>query len=524
MQPAVKREKIPFHPLLFALYTPLALMAGNILQIQPGDALRSIVVFGLLGAVVYLIFRWGVKSWQRAALYSSVVILLFISYGQILSALKPVSFLGDVIGRHRYLIPMFLLVGGLVSWRIHRSKGHLVTMNNAANLISVILIIFPIYQLASNYWMTARNEVKNAASISSMGITSQSTNTEKPDVYYIILDMYGRDDVLMDKFRYDNTEFLKKLEDLGFIVTRCSVSNYNMTELSLASSFNMNYLDTLGSQYTAGSRDRSGLPSLIHHSAVRSIFEKLGYRFINFETGFTFTEIRDADEFLVPSYVELKNTANPIRVNAFESMLIKTTAFVIISDAQAKWLSPVADALDMRRVHIVRELFLLDKLPKLAAESSPKFVYAHILIPHPPFVFSKDGVSLELPSSYGPDGSGPSAKDYAVGYRNQLDYIDMRLIPILKQIIQDSKIPPIIIIQGDHGVDPKRSFILNAYYLPGLDKNPVWQTISPVNTFRVILNSYFNDHLEILPDINYASKDKTPYDYTIVENNRVCTQ
>ncbi|MBA4419960.1 MAG: hypothetical protein C0391_02320 [Anaerolinea sp.] len=522
MQPVKYREKIPFHPFLLALYAPLALLAGNILQIRPGDALRSIGVFGLMGAAVYLLLRWRVKDWQRAAMYSSVSLLLFISYGQVLTVLKTVTLLGEIVGRHRYLIPAFLAIGGLAFWGVSRLGKHLKTISNAANILSLALVIFPLYQLAANTVMTAQNESRNAISVSGITVNGHESVTEKPDVYYIILDMYGRDDVLLERFRYDNSEFLAQLEDLGFVVAHCSVTNYNMTELSLASSFNMNYLETLGSQYTGGSKDRSGLPSLIHQSAVRSIFEQMGYRFINFETGFTFTEIRDADEFLVPSYVELENQKNPIRVNAFESLLIKTTAFVILSDVQTKWLTPVADALDTRRVHVVRELYLLDKLPILATEESPKFVYAHILIPHPPFVFTKDGVNLELPSSYGEDGKGPSAKDYSVGYRHQLDYINMRLIPILQQIVRDSKTPPVIILQGDHGVDPKRSLILNAYFLPGQENNPVWQEISPVNTFRVVFNTYFNGKFEILPDINYASKDKAPYDYRSVENNRVC--
>jgi hypothetical protein len=518
------REMIPLHPLLFALYAPVALLASNILQIRPVDATRSIVVFFVLGGLVYLLFRWILKDWTRAAVFSSILILLFISYGQVYSALNPVSAQGDSVGRHRYLIPIWLAAGALALWGASRLRKNLRIVSNAANIFSFALILFPIYQLTSNYVMTLRNESANAASVSRITQNEQAGVGIKPDVYYIILDMYGRDDVLKSRFHYDNSEFLKELEELGFVVARCSVSNYNMTELSLASSFNMNYLDTLGGQYTAGNTDRTGLVSLIHHSAVRQIFENMGYRFINFETGFTFTEIRDANEFLIPSYHQLENGSNPIRINAFESLLLKTTAFVIISDAQTKWLSPINDALDMRRVHVIRELFLLDKLPKLAVEKSPKFVYAHILIPHPPFVFTKDGVNLDLPSSYGPDGAGPSAKDFAVGYRHQLDYIDAKLIPILKEIIQNSATPPVIIIQGDHGVDPKRSFNLNAYYLPGQKNSVVWQSISPVNTFRVILNSYFKENLEILPDINYASKDKAPYDYEVVKNTRVCAQ
>lgn len=515
-------ERFPFHPLLLALYAPLTLMAGNILQIRPGDALRSILVFLILGIIVTLITRVLVKNWHTAALISSVLILLFISYGQVLAELKTVTIAGEIAGRHRYLLPLWLLIANLAIWGILRIKNNLKNLSNALNLITLALLLFPIVQLVSNSVMTAKNEKANALSISDISGASQADGSEKPDVYYIILDMYGRDDVLLDRFRYDNSEFLSQLEDMGFVVTRCSVTNYNMTELSLASSFNMNYLDALGSQYTAGNKDRSGLPSLIHNSAVRQIFENMGYRFINFETGFTFTEIRDADEFLVPSYVELENKRSPIRFNAFESLLLKTTAFVIISDAQTKWLTPMVDALDMRRVHVIREQFLLDKLPELARDEGPKFVYAHVLIPHPPFVFTLDGVNLELPSSYGPDGAGPSPKDYAVGYRHQLDYINMRMIPIVQEIITNSKIPPVIIIQGDHGVDPKRSFILNAYYLPGDNNDAVWQDISPVNTFRVIFNEYFQGDYQILPDINYASKDKAPYDYEVITNNRIC--
>lgn len=518
------KEMIPLHPLLFALYAPVALLASNILQIRPVDSIRSIFVFIALGVLVYLLFHWKFKDWTRAAIYSSILILLFISYGQVYAALNPVMLFGDYIGRHRYLIPIWLIAGTLAFWGASRLRQNIRIVSNAANIISIALILFPVYKLANNYVMTLRNESANAASVSKISQFGQTAQVIKPDVYYIILDMYGRDDILKDRFGYDNSEFLTQLEDLGFVVARCSVSNYNMTELSLASSFNMNYLDALGSQYTAGSKDRSGLPSLIYHSAVRGIFEKMGYRFINFESGFTFTEIRDANEFLIPSYHQLNNGIAGVQINAFESLLLKTTAFVIVSDAQAKWLNPINDALDMRRVHVVRELFLLDKLPKLAVEKSPKFVYAHILIPHPPFVFTKEGVDLNLPTSYGPDGSGPSAKDYSVGYRHQLDYIDSRLIPILKEIIQNSATPPIIIVQGDHGVDPKRSFILNAYYLPGQQNSVLWQNISPVNTFRVILNTYFHGKLEILPDINYASKDKAPYDYEVVKNKRVCTQ
>jgi hypothetical protein len=155
-------------------------------------------------------------------------------------------------------------------------------------------------------------------------------------------------------------------------------------------------------------------------------------------------------------------------------------------------------------------------------EESPKFVYAHILIPHPPFVFSRSGVNIDFPGNDGATPVGPTPKDYATGYRNQLDYINYRILPIVKEIQANSKNPPIIILQGDHGVDPRRSFILNAYYLPEGGTAGLYPEITPVNTFRYILNEYFQGNYDLLSDVNYASKDATPFDFSVVKDHRVC--
>ena len=76
-----------------------------------------------------------------------------------------------------------------------------------------------------------------------------------------------------------------------------------------------------------------------------------------------------------------------------------------------------------------------------------------------------------------------------------------------------------IIVQGDEGPYPRgtaaedfdwrtataeqlreKNGILNAYYLPGADTRVLYPTISPVNSFRVVLNTYFDTNLPLLPD------------------------
>ncbi len=511
-----------FHPFLFALYPPLALLANNILQIRPVDAIRSLVVFLVFSSLLFGIAYIAVKEKYRAGLITTILLISFSAYGQVYSFLEGHPIGDFTLGRHRFLLPVWLLVTAICLYFAFRSRKELLSATKILNVFAVVLVVLPLFQLAYTSFSMMQHDRRNTLAMETEQQVNNTTMDYKPDVYYIILDMYGRDDVLLDKFRYDNTPFLTELEKLGFKVARCSMSNYNMTELSMASSFNMNYLQTLGDQYTPGNSDRSGLPSLIHYSAVRNIFEDMGYQFINFETGFTFTEMRDADQFLMPSYHALKASQAGLNINAFESMLARTTMVSTLLDAQARWFSPVADALDTRKAHVIRELYVLDTLPKLTAEDSPKFVYAHILIPHPPFVFSRQGVNITYPGNDGATPVGPTPKDYASGYRNQLDYINMRIIPILKEIIANSKNPPIIILQGDHGVDPKRSFILNAYYLPGDGSQGLYPSISPVNTFRLILNEYFGGDYTYLEDINYASNDSAPFDYHVVKDDRVC--
>jgi hypothetical protein len=144
--------------------------------------------------------------------------------------------------------------------------------------------------------------------------------------------------------------------------------------------------------------------------------------------------------------------------------------------------------------------------------ASPKFVFAHLVIPHWPYVFLPNG-------GYVPGGGdingfliGKTPSEGLVGYPRSMAFINRAMIQVVDQIIARSKAPPVIIIQGDHGAfrfdDPsQRVTILNAYYLPGA-KAVLYPTITPVNTFRIVLNSYFGQDYPLLPDVSRFS----PYD------------
>jgi len=93
------------------------------------------------------------------------------------------------------------------------------------------------------------------------------------------------------------------------------------------------------------------------------------------------------------------------------------------------------------------------------------------------------------------------------GYINQIQFANSQALAIVDQILANSKTPPIIIIQGDHGLEVgERNLILNAIYLPEAGRDDLYSSISPVNTFRVIFDNYFNADLPLLPDNSFYSK------------------
>ncbi|NQS88889.1 hypothetical protein HQ584_03765 [Patescibacteria group bacterium] len=120
-------------------------------------------------------------------------------------------------------------------------------------------------------------------------------------------------------------------------------------------------------------------------------------------------------------------------------------------------------------------------------------------------------------------------------YLDQVTYINKKVEMLVHNLLKNSKIQPIIILQGDHGhgfifhpmhnrIIPgtteedikflKSQFkIFNAYYLPGGGEKHLYSSISPVNSFRVILNTYFDEHFKLLPDQSYYSNYAMPNNF-----------
>jgi hypothetical protein len=511
-------RKLPIHPLLISLYPALALLAANADQVLPREGVRVLMGSLLLGAAVYLVSWLLLRRIDTAALFASSVLLLAFSYGRIYDGLKDLGLSGTTLVRHRFLLPAMAMLVVAIFLFLRRQKATVTTPYlNFAAAVACALPLAALLATGGQRLASSRGLAGEAACE-----LSPSRSQSLPDVYLIIMDAYERDDVLRELHGFDNSSFLERLEGLGFYVARGSLSNYRHTELSLASLLNMDYIQSFPGVQTSGRYNQWAIVQKIKANRVRTELECLGYTTVALETGAFWTEWDDADHYL-------RRRAGPLGAmgllggaTRFEGQFLETTLVRAYLDSvksmtagETRLLTPAAESRDLI-------LFQLDQLSRLASLPSPKLVFVHILSPHPPFLFGPSGEPVELGSFDTGRSSAPTEAEQLAAYADQVSFLNSRLLEAVEVILRDSPGETVIILQGDHGwadrdMEDKLS-ILNAYRLPGIGREVFYPTVTPVNSFRLILDSYFGSNLGTLDDISYYSTETEEYEFIEVEN------
>ncbi|UCF60774.1 MAG: hypothetical protein JSV37_13605, partial [Anaerolineaceae bacterium] len=283
-------KRIPFHPFLFGLYAILAMLAANIGQLEVTTAFRSLVLVPLGTFFFLVLLRMVFKDWIKAAILTSLLVVLFFSFGHVYLALEEVYLFGEPLGRYRYLGPLWIAIALLGTWWLFRSGRNLTQINQVLNTVGLFALVFPVIQIVAFGLQTPtigpEEEVLIVENVDSSSITDLYVPEGEipPDIYYIILDMYVRDDVLMDIFDFNNSPFLDRLTEMGFYVAGCSQSNYTDTPLSFASSFNVAYLESFAEELVSRNLDHYRIEPYVRKSLVLRALKDLGYTIVNIES------------------------------------------------------------------------------------------------------------------------------------------------------------------------------------------------------------------------------------------------
>ena len=488
------------HGFIFAFGSAIILY-GSIVDVNifvaPTDVIRP-TIFSIFVFVVFSLFAYLLtRNLESAGLIATFLVLGLL-------------YLWTV-----FLAILVIALVGLIAIRILFKRLRFADVHLILNVISVAIV---------GYYVLRFVTVINDSPLGSALVAVQSiegvppTNASQastPDIYYIILDGYGRADMLQTVYGFDNSAFLAALQQRGFFVAPESRSNYPRTLLSLSSSLNMQYLDTMSS--TMGDSNLWWpVSDAVQHSELRRILEERGYKTVFFSNNGDYSDIRDGDYYEAPF---------PIQLRIFDSRFLGLTNLRLLAEIDQLGIADLS--YDTHRSLI---LYNFERLPEIARIDGPKYVFTHIIAPHPPYVFDRNGNPLD--PAYGFSLSDQMTSDKSElkgGYIEQLQFINQKILLTIDSILANSEIPPIIIIQGDHGPGTytnydsweetclyERYSILNAYYLPGFDKNSLPPDLAPVNSFRLVFNTYFNGNLELLPNRQYFSTSAHFFEFTEV--------
>jgi len=492
------------HPYLAAVYPVLFLLSHNIGEIggiSSGEVILPALAVFVFALVMVLVCSKVLGDRQRGGLLVSLFLVWFFSYGHLFSIV--INLVENSFGylrflvRPRYVLPIYLLPLLGVGFVIVTTKRGLHTVTRFANAALVILVALSLVPLLG-FWFHV-NPGRQASGGLTVEVPLDKTQ-RLPDIYYIILDAYGSAETFRNIYGYDNTEFMEFLTEKGFHVWPNSRSNYAYTTVSLASSLNMQYLhDVLDENASPRSFEFDKPNRMVHNSRVVRELKSNGYKYIHFPSGAFLTNYNEHADVLVSSG----------SWNEFQMMLIKYTV-----------VGPLFPVNQRGKVN-----FTFSRLAEARGMiDGPLFVFAHIMCPHPPYVFGPDGE--EVDSDRGDDLRDWDSKD---AYIDQVRYVNKRIRMLVSEILDEYENPPVIVLQGDHGpsstsYDHPDSLhyqevmtILNAYYLPGVDEELVYPSITPVNTFRLILRNYLGVDIPLLEDHSYHSHYSVrPFDFVDV--------
>ncbi len=290
------------------------------------------------------------KNGQQAGVIATLLLGLFFTYGHVYNLLERSL---PALGRHRVLLPIWLGLAGVGLWWVLRKLRSLGTATRLLNLMAIVLLIFPLYQMVS--WGLRQAAGSHPSIAAQAGFEQIVAPDPAPDIYYIILDEYTRADVLQNEFNYDNAPFLDELRRMGFNVAACAQSNYAQTELVLSSVLNLNYVAEFA-DFAQDSDNRAVLRQLIKNSAVEDVLSKMGYQVVAFETGYYFSEQEDADFYFTTGRRSWFSG-----LSGFEVMLLRATAGLVLVDLSQvlpDFLSPdVEQPLDDKHAQVLYTLF-----------------------------------------------------------------------------------------------------------------------------------------------------------------------
>ena len=482
---------------LFGIWPFVSFLSYNFFSHNQDDAIifgQHILVYAVAFLVLLTLFAVIVKAGlpktpfaKIANVLAAAVVVLFnyFALDQLLSGF------GIALGTVKIAIWLLILIAVVVAvWRLSSwRQTSLVFAVMGGVMVAIPAAQFTWYAMQIPTAPMPGND--DQATLAPPSRTNPSA-AALPSVYWFILDMYARQDVLEKYSGFANQEFLQSLKDRGFFVAERAVANYPSTQLTLSTTVSMSYI------FKEGKVERALWTKPLHgFNPTVDRFLALGYRYFHVEPhNNPRTRCGGREDKCIKPRI-----TGAFGIGEAEVGLLKLTPLYRI----IRRLAP--NLLSIGYITIDEVMSKLDP-----ASDAPLFLFAHILSPHPPPRFTTNCSPIEnLDWALIRD----DADKVLEGYFTDLRCLNPLVVDVVDRILASDPSDPIIIIQGDHGIrnvgsiEPRPTpeiepwfldhAILHAMRLPERCDKGSDHDFSSINTFRVVFNCILGERVELLP-------------------------
>jgi hypothetical protein len=306
-------------------------------------------------------------------------------------------------------------------------------------LVASISVIFVVRRLARQ-WVMVVTAVRwalvaiVAGPLILLAGSSLTAKAEVPnqDVIVVFVDGYGSSETLRTIYGFDNDVFYQHLNEQGFEVVEDARVSYTMTYASIASMLSMDYVVPVGAAVNGNLREDL-YRRLGGDNAFVELVKQAGYRYIHVESGWSGTQCGANVDQCIGAHA----------IDEEVSLLLERTIFGRFVAEQ------LGHSFSIGALHTVHAMERLDLDPGV-----PEFVFAHVLVPHPPLVLDRDCDVARVDSYL--NVWAPYIGDARDQQARRAQYVEQVLCAntLLEQLLaRESFRDAVVAIVGDHGPD-----------------------------------------------------------------------
>jgi Sulfatase len=456
---------------------------------------KEIIELFVSSFVITGIFVLFVRRLRKAAVFALPALLTFYFFPDLKDFLH--NWNDKVfLSSYTFLLPLITIVLISIFVLIQRSSSDFRKLFLYINSLFFVLIIYELCVLVigTNPKTSKKDSLVTAARY------SPCDSCARPDIYYLVFDAYTSSAVLRSEFNYNNLQLGSFLAQKNFFEVHKSTSNYNLTPFSIGSTFNLDYLYGLDTRKDFFLNEYLPGVSTVYNSELFKMLKKQGYIIFNHS---------------IFNFDGIPSTIPPF--DAWELNLIyKRQNLIKKIDGDIGWLirrklNMTGKKTDTTTMYgIERDKHVTNTLNALVTTittktNAPKFVYGHILLPHSPYTL--DSAGNKLPMIF----RALTDEEKKRAYVSQVAYVNKVIKRLVDSIFENAKNNVVIILQGDHGPrfpgqENKKHLEfanLNAMYFYNKDYRLLHDSLSNVNTFRVVFNSFFDKKYPLLKDTSF---------------------